>query len=45
LDLEEMQHYQLLRDMGKQVKKLYERLHQQHDLLRSGNPDLVHRCV
>lgn len=37
-----MQHYQILRDMGKQVKHLYEKLHLQHDLLRSQNPDLVH---
>ena len=43
LDLEEMQHYQSLRDMGKQVKNLYEKLHLQHDLLRSQNPTLVHR--
>jgi len=44
LDLEEMQHYQLLRDQGKQVKKLYEKLHRQHALLRRENPDIVHRC-
>lgn len=38
-----MQHYQSLRDMGKQVKDLYEKLHLQHDLLRNKNPDIVHR--
>lgn len=43
LDLEQMQHYQSLRDMGKHVKNLYEKLHLQHDLLRSQNPAIDHR--
>ncbi len=43
LDLEQMQHYQSLRDMGKHVKNLYEKLHLQHDLLRSQNPEIDHR--
>lgn len=29
--------------MGKHVKNLYEKLHLQHDLLRSQNPSIVHR--
>lgn len=35
LELEKMQRHQILQDLGKQVKDMYERLHLQHDLLRS----------
>lgn len=41
LDLEQMQQYQSLREMGKQVKNLYEKLRLQHDLLLSQNPELL----
>ena len=45
LDLEDMQRHQLLRDLGKQVKDLYEKLHLQHDLLRAQHEELRERRV
>lgn len=43
LDLEQMQQYEAVREMGKQVKNLYEKLRLQHDLLSNQNPGALSR--
>lgn len=44
-DLADMQHLGKLPGFGKQIKSLYERLHQHHDTLRNRHPEIIHKEV
>lgn len=40
-----MQHLGKLPSLGKQIKSIYGRLHEHHDILRNRHPEIIHKEV